>query len=187
METWRPCVDFPGYEVSHLGNVRSLNRIIVNRMRFGPVRRRMPGRALRKKITTHGYEVVTICGKQRYVHRLVAKAFIPVVPGKKIINHKNSVRSDNWMENLEWCTPGENIVHAHTTGRTRLVGNGRGGGSKLKLTKEDIRAIRFFYVRGATTNKILAKTFGVKKSTICNIAKRNTYRWVDELDAITEV
>lgn len=47
-----------------------------------------------------------------YTHRLVAFAFIPIVKNKPFINHKNGVRIDNRLCNLEWCTQRENIIHA---------------------------------------------------------------------------
>lgn len=50
--------------------------------------------------------------KKEFVHRLVALAFIPNLDSKRFINHKNGVKNDNQVENLEWCTAGENLSHA---------------------------------------------------------------------------
>jgi hypothetical protein len=51
--------------------------------------------------------------KQQYVHRLIALTFLPAVEGKIHVNHKDGDKLNNHVENLEWCTPIENNLHAH--------------------------------------------------------------------------
>ena len=60
-------------------------------------------------------------GKRRdlYVHRLVAKYFIPNPDNKNVVNHKNCQRDDNRAENLEWCTTRENIGYAVSLGNLK--------------------------------------------------------------------
>ena len=106
MEEWR---DIPGYEsfyqVSNLGNVRSI--------RFNKVRNM-------KSWDSHGYRAVELCiNNNRYivgVHQLVALAFIPNPENKPEVNHKDRNRSNNNVENLEWVTQSENIAHAYRNG-----------------------------------------------------------------------
>lgn len=72
-------------------------------------------------IVSTGYHQVQLTGynkvrKFKYVHRLVAEAFIPNPNNYKTVNHKNGIKTDNRVENLEWCTQKQNIIHSVNTG-----------------------------------------------------------------------
>lgn len=106
MEEWRPIVGYEGiYEISSNGNVKSIRRREYSKKRGFYV--------LKEKILTpvkinHGYLsiILTKDGKHKhhYVHRLVACAFIPNPRNLPQINHKNEIKTDNSIHNLEWCT-----------------------------------------------------------------------------------
>lgn len=104
------------YEVSNLGRVRSVDRILIYQDRGEFVKRPLKGRILKQ--SGYKYKVVKLKYKtpSKRVHSLVARAFLTKPIGKTQINHKNGNRHDNRLENLEWVTPLENVRHAISIG-----------------------------------------------------------------------
>jgi len=116
MEQWKPILGYEGfYEVSDLGRVRSVERIVKSSSRNGGQRRR-PSKILRQNPKKEGYLAICLSKdgkvKTHLVHRLVAEAFCPKGEGQEQVNHINYNRSDNRAINLEWCTCLENNRHS---------------------------------------------------------------------------
>ena len=106
LEVWKDIKNYEGYyQVSNLGNVRSCDRVIKRLNFFKKIR----GKNLKKVIdNSTGYYCVGLSKNNKanrfYVHRLVAQAFIPNPNNLKYVNHKDETRTNNKVENLEWCT-----------------------------------------------------------------------------------
>ena len=110
LEQWLPIVGHPYYEVSNIGRVRSLSRLVC----FGNTTRTTPSKVLKLQIPRNGYPTVVIGETRFLVHRLVAIAFTPG-DHSLTVNHKNGVRSSNAANNLEWVSMGDNHRHAFRT------------------------------------------------------------------------
>lgn len=121
MEIWKPIEDAPGYEVSSLGNVRSVDRVKMLRNRYGTYNeRRLKGKPIKPHAFPNGYLAVVLGHRQsaRLVHRLVAAAFID--GNKQLqVNHKNGRRDDNRAENLEWLSCSDNHRHSYASLRRK--------------------------------------------------------------------
>jgi len=102
MEIWKNIIGFEGYKVSNFGNVKSFKN--------------KKEKILKSRVGKNGYEyVVLMCKnkpKTKTIHRLVAVAFLKNNNFKKCVNHKDSCRTNNIVENLEWSTHSENTNHA---------------------------------------------------------------------------
>lgn len=115
-EIWKDVIGYEGlYQVSNLGNVkrigsfRGVNKKYLNNYNLNPLDN---GKGyLRVKLTKNNIS------KRYMLHRIIAEAFIKNVDNKPFINHINSNRKDNRIENLEWCTQSENVKHAVNQGR----------------------------------------------------------------------
>lgn len=120
-EEWRDIKGYEGYyQVSNCGRVRSLPRIVIGKDgRFFHVK----GGIQSKNNNGHGYDTVYLRkdsqAKRFYVHRLVAEAFLPNPHNLEEVNHKNEIRNDNRLENLEWISVRDNRLYGERMRRIR--------------------------------------------------------------------
>lgn len=173
-EIYKPIKGYElAYAVSNLGNVKSF---------------RKPHRRCEKILKpvdiggkVSGYSVVDLGDGKKIVrhllHRLVAVTFLDNPENKTQVNHKNGIKKDNRLENLEWNTRSENQLHSIATGLRSTVGIKN---SQCKLSNEDVLKI----FNDKRTYSITSKEYGVSISTISDIKRGYSWSHVTGLENI---
>lgn len=175
-ESWKPIKGYEGYyEVSNLGRVRALSRIVPSVTKDGkPGKRTLKYHIVAQANCSNGYKQVTLSknGKTRMhrVHRLVAEAFIRNPQGLPEVNHLDETRTNNRADNLEWCTHKYNNNYG-----TKPMRGERNPMSKL--TEGDVKAIRQRRANGDLL-KAIAADFGVSTSHVSSLVSGR--RWKSE-------
>ena len=168
-ERWKDIIGYEGYyQVSSHGRVKSLSR----KVNGGNNIRNTKEIILKQKPNKYGYSRI-ILGfegnlKAKNVHRLVAEAFIDNTLNKPCVNHIDGDKFNNKLENLEWCTYKENVIHAISTGLTD-------GKNNAILSKEQVVKIRELLKKG-WRQKDIAASFNISKTTVGNINTGKTYK-----------
>jgi predicted XRE-type DNA-binding protein len=174
-EIWKPVPGFDGrIEASNFGRIRSkdkMKRIRDGRMAFHA------GRIFKANPDRNGYPVVNVGLKSHaLVHRLVALTFLPNPEGKPEVNHKNGVRNDNRLENLEWVTGSENTFHAFRVLRRRKVSQPGEAHHNARLNEELVKDIRVLCKH--LSHEQVAGMFKVSRGQVSRIARGAAWRHV---------
>lgn len=168
-EIWKTILDYPEYEVSNYGNIRSIDRKFVDSW----------GRTYHKKgqlikleiqITKTGYKQIMVhisSNKKSYrliVARLVAKAFIPNPNNLPQVNHIDENSLNNRVDNLEWCTCVYNINYGDNIKRR----------STTKKRKIDVFDINGNFIETMPSGKETSEKYRVSRGSVSSVC--NGYR-----------
>lgn len=159
-EIYKSVVGYEGfYEVSNLGNIRSLPR-------------GKKGKVKQMKPTKQHYYNIDLCKhgeiKRWLMHRLIAIAFIPNPENKPMVNHIDGNKHNNRLDNLEWVTGSENQKHAVRIGIKSAKGTKN---SSCKLTEKQVLEI----LVNKSPYPVISEQYGISISTVSNI--KTGYSW----------
>lgn len=151
------------YEVSNTGKVRSVERVVS----FGKNIRTSPSKILRINDNGHGYKYVTMSNGslrvREYVHRLVAKTFLPDNFHGLEVNHIDGDKSNNNVNNLEWVTRDENKEHAYLKGLSN--------GNSTDVSYIQANMIIDLVKTGRYTNGDICEAFKISKTALTKLKK----------------
>lgn len=158
-EIWKDIKGFEGlYQVSNMGRVRSLRKNIILKSRIA-----------------RGYEGVTLCAnnihKDYYIHRMVANAFIPNPNNYPIVNHKDENKTNNCVDNLEWCTQEYNVNYG-----TGIAKRARSRSKKVLQFNLDGT-----FIKEWKSTMDVQRNLGFAQSNIvkvCNGKRKSAYRYL---------
>jgi len=167
-EEWKDVIGYEGlYLVSSKGKVYSY----------------YTDRVLRDSVGSAGYPHIWLAKnkqrKSKNIHRLMAEAFLEKPKDKTEVNHKNGIRIDNNLSNLEWVTSSENTLKAFRETKTAIPNF-----TTRDLSMGQARDIRDAYERGDITQKALAERYGVSSQLVRNIVHEKTYKVEDPLKRV---
>lgn len=150
----RPIAAAPKYTISESGEIRN----------------RKSGRILKQWLNEFGYprvRLMTASGQKNFrVNRLMAIAFIPNPEGLPEVNHIDGVKTNNRIDNLEWCSCRDNMRHAYSNGV--IV---------RKLAPDNVRNIRYLIQSGMKQNRI-ASLYDVSIATVSDIKLGKTWSYL---------
>lgn len=164
-EIWKEVEEFNGaYLISNKGRLKSVKRGI----KWNGTIRHQEDKIMSQVINKSGYieYQITYNGKHysRKAHRLVAMAFIPNIDNKPFINHKDGIKTNNNVNNLEWCTNRENVQHAYNN---ELIHKAK---AILQFTKDGK------FLRRWKNSSEITRELGIGKTTIHAACKRKNHQ-----------
>lgn len=173
-EMWKEIEGYPNYMINNLGKVLSKGRTVLRSDGFIQTREPL---ILKSRYNRTGYLSVVLINngnkKSKSIHRLVCQAFLFNPGNKPMTNHKNGIKADNYVENLEWVTAKENVHHAV---KNNLIKRNHGENVHNSiLSNIVVLEIKQLLRNDCLTQVDIGKRFGVSKGVINHIKTNRNY------------
>lgn len=153
---WKTIENYPNYLISSDKNILSINKMGL----------------LKTGINKGGYITIGLSnakGRNKLLfHRIMANAFIPKIEGKNVVNHKNGIKTDNTISNLEWVTSQENAKHATDT-KLNDISKRK---SKRCINVEQY-TINDIFIKKWNSVREAANTLKINRNTIFEVCNNN--------------
>ena len=183
MEIWKPIKDYEGiYEISNLGRVKSLIRLKKGAKNITYL---IKEKILKQNFDKDGYCIINLYKNSKLktfkIHRLVAECFIKNIDNKKQVNHINGIKHDNRLENLEWCTTSENVIHALRTGLKIPLKGENCKASKLteKIVIEILTKKKESNGKKYWGAKEISLKYNIKMNCISEVSSRRNWKHIE--------
>jgi hypothetical protein len=161
-EIWREIKEFPDYFISTKGRIWSKKR----------------SKILKTPVNQSGYPSFSRKGKMKTIHSIVLETFVSDRPKGMICHHKDCIRINNCISNLEWSTYSKNTKHAYLSGLIKASRENKAKGEKsgkTKLTEKEVFQIRNLYNKGEDIKKI-AFNFNISENGVYSICSGRTWK-----------
>lgn len=170
-EIWKNLPEYEGlYQVSNKGRVKSLHTMKgMCPIKSGHIKKPTKSKFGYLRTGLHKDHKVKVI----HIHRLIMMAFVGPVPEGKNVNHIDGNKENNHLENLEYVTKSENILHAYNTGLKR--GMKGENNHRSKLTYDEVLLIRTLYGMYDLTRAEIARQMEVSYATVSFIVNNKTW------------
>lgn len=174
------------YEVDQFGRVYSIDRIktVVDNGRI--YEKHIAGKQMKQSIHTKGYKTVSLTKngstKTMFVHRIVAEAFLPNPSNLPLVNHKDEDKTNNFIDNLEWCTASYNRTYGKAIERQAKKIRGRESNKKIAIIQKDMSGefLNWFDSLTKAAENVNGSTSSI--SAVCKGKRKTAYGYLWEYD-----